>query len=216
MHVVVAGGHGQVARLLTRRLAGAGHQVRGLVRNPAHLDDVAADGGEGVVCDLETGSPAEVTEAVRGVDALVFAAGAGPGSGPGRKETLDFLGALRCIDACRHAGVDRFVMISAMGTDDPPDDSEVFSVYLRAKARADRALMDSALDWTIVRPGRLTDDDPTGRVSLARHVDRGPIPRADVAHVIDEVLQADATIGHVFEVVSGDQEVSAALKELAA
>ena len=212
MDVVVAGGHGQVARLLTRRLSAAGHRVRGLVRNPDHVDDIAADGGEGVLCDLETVEPSQVTEAVRGADALVFAAGAGPGSGPGRKETLDFLGALRCIDACRQSGVTRFVMISAMGTDDPPDDNEVFSVYLRAKARADRALMDSTLDWTIVRPGRLTDDEPTGLVELARHVDRGDIPRADVAHVLDVALHDDTTIGAVFEVVSGDTEVEAALK----
>ncbi|MDZ7678665.1 MAG: SDR family oxidoreductase [Acidimicrobiales bacterium] len=214
MDVVIAGGHGQIARLLTRRLAGDGHRVRGLIRNPGHTPDLEADGAEPVECDLETAGDDELDSAVAGADALVFAAGAGPGSGAERKETVDLGGAVRTIEACRRNGVARYVMVSAMGTDEPPQDDAVFSVYLRAKAHADEALRGSGLDHTIVRPGRLTDDPPTGRVQLARHVERAEISRADVAHVLAAVLDEPATIGHTFEVVGGDTPIDEALQGL--
>jgi uncharacterized protein YbjT (DUF2867 family) len=114
-------------------------------------------------------------------------------------------------DAAEQAGVGRYIMISAMGTDDPPDGDEVFAVYLRAKARADRDVMASDLAWTIVRPGSLTDDAGTGTVTLARHVDRGRIPRADVAAVVVAALDDDATAGHIVEVVGGDTPIATAL-----
>ncbi len=214
MHVAIAGAHGRIARLLTRRLVAEGHEVTGLVRNPDHLDDLAADGSRGVVCDLESAATAEVASAIAGADALVFAAGAGPGSGAARKETMDLGGAVRCLDAARSAGVRRYVMVSAMGTDDPPQDDDVFSVYLRAKAAADQAVMGSDRDWTIVRPGRLTDDDPRGTVELARHVGRSEVPRADVAAVVAAVLATPATIGHVMELVGGDTPIQDALASL--
>src|SRR5690606_3262256 len=168
-------------------------------RDPDHLDDLAADGTEGVVCDLEAAETAELADQLRGADALVFAAGAGPGSGAPRKETVDYGAAVRCLSAMQVADVPRYVVVTAIGTDDPPRDDEVFSVYLRAKARADRAVMDSDRDWTVVRPGRLTDDPATGSVRLARHVERGEIPRDDVAAVLAAVLDDPATSGHVFE-----------------
>lgn len=214
MRVVIAGAHGKIARLLARRLVAGGHEVVGLVRDPDHLDDLAADGTEGVVCDLEAVETAELADQLRGADALVFAAGAGPGSGAPRKETVDYGAAVRCLSAMQVADVPRYVMVSAMGTDDPPRDDEVFSVYLRAKARADRAVMDSDRDWTVVRPGRLTDDPATGSVRLARHVERGEIPRDDVAAVLVAVLDDPATSGHVFEVVGGDTPVDEALATL--
>ncbi len=214
MRVVIAGAHGQIARLLARRLVAAGHEVVGLARDPAQLDDLADDGTEGVVCDLEAVETAELADRIRGADALVFAAGAGPGSGAPRKETVDLGAAVRCLSAMQVADVPRYVMVSAMGTDDPPQDDEVFSVYLRAKARADRAVMDSDRDWTIVRPGRLTDDDATGSVTLARHVERGEIPRGDVAAMLAAVLEDPDTIGHVVEVVGGDTPIEQALATL--
>lgn len=216
MRVVIAGAHGQIARLLARRLVAAGHEVVGLVRNPDHVGDLEADGTEPVVCDLEEAETSELADHLRDADALVFAAGAGPKSGAPRKETVDFGAALRCLTATQQAGVDRYVMVSAMGTDDPPQDDEVFSIYLRAKARADRAVMDSDRDWTIVRPGRLTDDPATGMVTLARHVDRSEIPRDDVAAVLAAVLDRPATTGHVFEVVGGDTPIPDALDGLTA
>lgn len=218
MRIVIAGGHGAIALLLSSRLVelDADTQVVGLIRKPEQADDLREAGAIPEVLDLEMASLDELTDAVRGADAVVFAAGAGPGSGAGRKETVDFAAAVNLRDAAHQAGVARYVMVSAMGTDDPPSDGDVFSVYLRAKARADKALMESELAWTIVRPGSLTDDDPTGRVTLARHVDRGAIPRADVADVLAAVLHRPATAGHVFELVGGDTPIPAAIDALVA
>lgn len=216
MRVVIAGAHGQIARHLARLLVAEGHDVAGLVRNPDHLDDLSADGTDGIVLDLEEVETHELADVLSGADALVFAAGAGPNSGAPRKETVDYGAAVRCLSAMQVAGVPRYVMVSSMGTDDPPQDDAVFSVYLRAKARADRAVMDSDRDWTIVRPGRLTDDEPTGAVAIARHVERGGIPRADVAAVLAAVLTDDTSAGHVFEVVGGDTPIAEALAALTA
>jgi uncharacterized protein YbjT (DUF2867 family) len=214
--VVVAGGHGQIARHLSRLLAGRGDRVRGLIRNPDHTADLREDGAEPIVCDLEEAASEELAETIAGAEAVVFAAGAGPGSGAPRKETVDYGAAVKLLGAARLAGVRRYVMVSAMGTDDPPRDDSGFSVYLRAKARADEALTASELDWTIVRPGSLTDDPPTGRVALARHVARGSVPRADVAAVLLAVLDEDRTCGHILEVVGGDTPIAEGLRAVTA
>ncbi|HUG85935.1 MAG TPA: NAD(P)-binding oxidoreductase [Euzebya sp.] len=217
MDIAIAGAHGRVARHLTRLLHARGDRVRGLIRDPDQAEDIRIDGGEPVVCDLEEAMVEEVTEVVRGCDAVVFAAGAGPGSGAARKATMDRDGAVLLVAAAQAAGVGRYVMLSAMGTDDPPadpDEDDVFAVYLAAKAAADRAVMASDLSWTVVRPGRLTDDPPSGLVTLARHVDRGKVPRADVAAVLDAVLQDDRTVGHVVEVVEGGTPIQDAVDTL--
>ena len=211
MDVAIAGGHGQIALHLSRMLSERGDTVRGLIRSPDQQGDLAEVGARPVVLDLERASVVEVADAIDGADAVVFAAGAGPGSGAARKETVDHEAAVKLRDAAVQAGVGRYIMISAMGTDDPPDGDEVFDVYLRAKARADRDLMASDLAWTVVRPGRLTDDAGTGTVTLARHVDRGRIPRADVAAVVVAALDDDATAGHIVEVVGGDTPIAEAL-----
>lgn len=215
MRVVVAGGHGQIA-LLLGELATPEHEVVGLIRDPDQTGDLEAVGMTPLVVDIEAADTARLAETMGNCDAVVFAAGAGPGSGAARKETVDFGGAVKCVDAAREAGARRFLMVSAMGTDDPPADDSVFSIYLRAKSRADAYLMASDLDWTVVRPGRLTDEPPTGRVHLARHVPRGDVPRADVAAVLTACLDADATRGKVFEVVGGDTPIPAALAALGA
>lgn len=214
MDVAVAGAHGQVARLLHPLLVGRGDRVRGLIRNPQHAGALEGLGVDPVVCDLEHASVDDVAGAVRGAEAFVFAAGAGPGSGAGRKATMDRDGAVLALRACEAAGVGRYVMVGAMGTDEPPEGDEVFAVYLRAKAEADRALMASSLAWTVVRPGRLTDDPPTGLVRIARHVERGDVPRADVAAVLAGVLARPATAGRVVEVVGGTDPIDAALDAL--
>jgi uncharacterized protein YbjT (DUF2867 family) len=214
MDVVIAGGHGQVARHLTGLLVQRGDRVRGLIRDPAQADDLRLDGAEPVVLDLEA-TPAEaLAEAIGGADAVVFAAGAGPGSGAPRKETVDYGAAIVLLHAAQLAAVERYVMISAIGAADPPDGDDVFSVYLRAKARADGELMASDRAWTIVRPGRLTDGPPTGRVHLARRVDRGEIPRADVAAVLAALLHERRTAGLVLELVGGETPVDAAVQAL--
>jgi len=214
MRVVIAGGHGQIALLLERLLADRGDSPVGIVRNPAHVADVERAGAEAVVLDLEHADVDGVAETLRGADAVVFAAGGGPNSGAARKETVDRGAAVLLADAAERAGVRRYVMISAMGTDRAdPDSDEVFQVYLRAKKAADEDLMSRYLHWTVVRPGRLTDDPPTGRVQVGS-LPGGAVPRADVAAVLAEVLRTDGTVGTAFDLLSGDQDVPAALAGL--
>ncbi|HEX6445263.1 MAG TPA: NAD(P)-binding oxidoreductase [Streptosporangiales bacterium] len=213
MRVVIAGGHGQIALLLERRLAERGDEAVGIVRNAAHTADLAAAGATAVVADLETSRVDEVAETVAGADAVVFAAGAGPGSGAPRKLTVDRDAAILLADAAVATGVRRYVMVSAMHVDEAdPDSDDVFQVYLRAKAAADADLRGRDLDWTIVRPGRLTDGPGTGLVRLGEQVPFGEIPRADVAAVLAGVLDEPATIGRQFDVVSGDTPVETALR----
>lgn len=215
MDISIAGAHGQIARHLNRLLAARGDTVRGLIRNPDHATDLLEDGAEPLLLDLEVAGSDELTRAIAGSDAVVFAAGAGPGSGAARKETVDYAAAVKLVEAAEAAGVARYVMVSAMGTENPPArDDDVFSVYVRAKARADEALMASGLAWTVVRPGRLTNDPPTGRVGLDRRVARADIPRADVAEVIRAVLDHEATAGTVFQVVGGDVPIDDAVAAL--
>jgi uncharacterized protein YbjT (DUF2867 family) len=211
--VAVAGGHGKVARLLLELLAKGGHSGIGLIRNPDHAGDLRELGAEPVLCDLEGDD--DLAAVVSGADAVVFAAGAGPGSGAERKRTVDLGGAVRLIDAAKAEGIDRYLIVSSMGTVDPPaEGGGAFGEYLRAKAEADRALAASGLDYTIVRPGRLTDDPPTGRVRVARRLERGSISRADVAAVLFAVLGADNTIGRDFDLLEGETPVKEALAAL--
>jgi uncharacterized protein YbjT (DUF2867 family) len=213
MDVVVAGGHGKVALRLERLLSGRGETVRGLVRNRDHFDDVSAAGAEAVLADLE--SDIELGPVIAGADAVVFAAGAGPGSGEARKRTMDLGGAVKLVDAAKAAGIARYVMVSSMGTDHPERASGAFGAYLEAKAQADQALRRSGLDYTIVRPGGLTDDPGTGRVDVAERLGRhGQIPRDDVAATIVAVLDAPNTIGKTFEILSGTTPVEEAIGAL--
>jgi len=206
MRVVIAGGHGQIALQLVRLLAQRGDEAVALIRNPDHADDIRDAGGEPLVCDLEAAD-----EITLDADAVVFAAGAGSGSGAERKWTMDYGGAAKLM----RAGVRRYVIVSAMGAADPPaEGGDVFGEYLRAKAKADQELAASGLDYTIVRPGRLTDDPPTGRVRAAERLQRGEIPRADVAATLAALLDEPATIGRAFDLVSGDTPIGEAIKQV--
>jgi uncharacterized protein YbjT (DUF2867 family) len=199
--------------LLHPLLAARGDEVRALIRNPDHADEVRAAGAEPVFCDLE--AEEDVETALGSAEAIVFAAGAGPGSGPERKRTMDLGGALKLIDAAKATGASRYVMVSAMGAASPPaEGGDVFGEYLRAKADADRAVAESGLDHTIVRPGRLTDSEPTGRIQVGERLDGGEIARADVAAVLAATLHTDATVGRTFDLVSGDRPVAEALAAL--
>ncbi len=214
MDIVIAVAHGSIARHLNRKLALAGHAARGIVRDAAHVDDLHDDGVTPVVLDLEEASVAQVGSAIACADAVVFAAGAGPGSGAPRKETVDYGAAVLLRAAAEQVGVPRYVMVSAMGVDDPPQDDEVFSVYLRAKQRADADLMASDLAWTIVRPGGLTDEPGTGHVEVAPSVARGRIPREDVASLLRAVLEDPETAGVCVEAVSGPTPIAEAVATL--
>jgi uncharacterized protein YbjT (DUF2867 family) len=214
MEVVIAGGHGKIALHLERVLADSGHRVRALIRHRDQDSDVREAGAEPVLCDLERED--DLSHYVNGADAVVFAAGAGPGSGPERKRTVDLGGALKLIDACRRTGVRRYVMVSSIGADNPAAGPEQMRPYLEAKAEADARLVESGLDWTIVRPGSLTDAPGTGRVLVTTDMSvRGDVPREDVARVLAAVLGNPATIGKTFVVVSGDTPVDEAVASLA-
>jgi uncharacterized protein YbjT (DUF2867 family) len=212
MDVVVAGGHGQIGLRLLRLLAGRGDRARGLIRNPDQAGDLQSAGAEPVVCDLEMEE--DVAPFVTGAEAIVFAAGAGPGSGAERKRTMDLGGALKLIEAARTDGIARYVIVSAIGAGRPETVSEQMRPYIEAKAEADRALADSGLDFTIVRPGRLTDDPGTGSVRIAGTVDYGEVTRDDVAATIAAVLTAPNTIGKTFELVGGDSPIESAVGAL--
>lgn len=215
MRVVIAGGHGQIAMLLEERLSRRGDQPVGLVRNPDHVADLQQRGAEAVVLDLEEAGVDEVAAVLDGADAVVFAAGGGPGSGTARKETVDKGAAILLADAAERAGVRRYLMVSSMGTDraDPISD-DVFQVYLRAKAAADEDLRGRDLDWTIVQPGRLTDGPGNGKVSLDPDAEPREIPRADVAHALAAALDSPATIRKQFTLLSGPVPVEEAFVDL--
>ncbi len=215
MRVVIAGGHGQIALRLERLLAQRGDSVAGFIRNPAHAADLEAAGAEPLVVDLEDASVDDVAKHLAGADAVVFAAGAGPGSGAARKETVDRDAAILLADAAEAAQVRRYVMISAMGADvEAPDDAgdPVFVAYLRAKGAADDNIRRGAHS---TRPSfvrvMLTNDPGTGQVTIAEETGRGDIPREDVAAVLLAVLDAPGTVGRTFEVISGDTPIAEAV-----
>src|SRR5215831_3333047 len=217
MRVVIAGGHGKIALLLERLLAGCGDQAVGLIRNPAQAADVQEADAEAVVCDLEAAPADDVAALLSGAAAVVFAAGAGPGSGVPRKDSVDRGASVLMAGAAERAGVRRFVQISAMGAGRPPQPGadEVWAAYITAKAAAEADLRSRDLDWTILRPGRLTDAPATGRVRLAAPpVPRGTVPRADVAAVIAALLDQPGTRRHTLELVSGDSPVAAAVRSI--
>ena len=215
MRIAIAGGHGQIARLLGQRLSGEGHDVVGLIRTPEQADDLRAAGMEPTVISLEDASVDDVAEAINGCDAVVFAAGGGPESGRARKWSVDLMGAVLLADAAEKAGVRRYVMVSSIGSDAPENvDAGVFQVYLYAKGGADADLRTRDLDWTIVRPGMLTDDAPTGQVTINPDQQRQPITRGDVAHTLAQVLTSGHAIRETFVVVNGTTPVDEAVASL--
>lgn len=215
---VIVGGHGKIALLLEKLLSERGEEVVAVIRNPDHADDVAAAGAEAAVLDVESASVEELTSVFEDADAVVFAAGAGAGSGVARKRTVDYGGSVKSAAAASLAGVRRFVQVSAIGVDDDPDPTsdDVWSAYVLAKREADDALRGTQLDWTIIRPGRLTDEAPTDRVNIGFAVAHGAIPRADVAAVIAEVLTVPESIGHAFDLVAGDVAIADAVRTASA
>ncbi|MDT0164092.1 SDR family oxidoreductase [Actinotalea sp. AC32] len=213
MRIVIAGGHGQIALRLTRLLHERGDEVVGLVRNPAHIGDVEHAGGQAAVVDLEHADVGELVPVLDGADAVVFAAGAGPGSGPARKDTVDRGAAVLLADAAEAAGVSRYVLISSMGADDPTRaDDDVFRAYLEAKAAAEDDVRARDLDWTVLRPGGLTDEPGTGLVRLEPRVERGSVSRDDVARTVVALLDEAATVGLTLELVAGEDLVDAAVQ----
>jgi uncharacterized protein YbjT (DUF2867 family) len=219
VHVVIAGAHGKIGLRVAALLASRGDVVTGVVRNPDHRADLEQAGAAVAVVDLESARAAELTDHLTGADAVVFAAGAGPGSGVARKDTVDRAAAELLAEAARLAGVRRYLLVSSTGVDETlaPGADEVWAAYVRAKKAAEAALKATDLDWTILRPGRLTDDPGTGRVLLAPPpVDRADVTRDDTAAVLAALLDAPGTIGKVLELREGDDEVHEAIAAVSA
>ena len=216
--IAIVGAHGKVAQQLMRVLYDRGDDFVGLVRSEEHADDVYRLGGEGHVLDIEQADSAAIAMAFVGCDAVVFSAGAGPGSGVARKRTVDYAGSVKSAEAAASAGVRRFVQVSAWGVDAPvaADADPQWRAYVEAKRDADADLRASGLDWTILRPGGLTFDEGTGHVLLGERVPRGVIPREDVARLIAECIADPSTIGRTWEVVSGDVPIEQAVRALTA
>jgi uncharacterized protein YbjT (DUF2867 family) len=216
MRVVIAGGHGQIALRLTKLLSGDGHEVVGLVRNPDHEADIAAAGGQAAVLDLEQADASAVAKVLAGADVAVFSAGAGPGSGNARKDTVDRGAAVLFADAAEQAGVRRHLQVSSMGADraDSLTDNQTFTIYLKAKWAAEQDLRSRDLDWTILRPGSLTNDPGTGKVYLADKTGNGRVSRDDVALVLAGLCDTPASIGRTLELIAGDTPVNEALESL--
>lgn len=210
--IAIAGGHGNIALRLAERLSRRGEPVVSLIRNPEHADDVRAQGAEPVVCDLERADVSEIVAAIKGASAVVFAAGAGPGSGAERKLTMDRDGAIKLLRAAEEIGAPRYLMVSSAGTENPPDGDDVFSVYLRAKAEADAAVQASTRESTIVRPGRLTDAPGSGRVRIDLEPFRGDVPRDDVAAVLDGLLARPHWAHLILYVNGGETPVEQAVE----
>jgi nucleoside-diphosphate-sugar epimerase len=211
MDVAIAGAHGGIARRLARLLVARGDSVRGLIRNPDQSADLVSDGTQPILCDLEQADVSDIAHAVQGADAVVFAAGAGPGSGPDRKWTMDRDGAVKLVEAARSAGAERYVIVSSLGAQDPPAGDETFAVYLRAKAAADDAVMASDRAWTVVRPGGLTDDPGSGTIRIDSSPFRNTVARDDVAAVLAAVLAEPRSAGHILYVGAGDDPIESAL-----
>lgn len=216
MRIVIAGGHGQIALRLERLLTARGDEVAGIIRKAEQGDALREAGAEPVLLDLESASVEGVAAHLAGADAAVFAAGAGPGSGTARKETVDKDAAVLFADAAVRAGVRRFVVVSSMGADPAHAGDDVFDVYLRAKGAADaHVTRQDSLDWTILRPGALTDEPGTGLVRLEAHTGRGAVTRDDVAAVLAELVDTPATAGLTLELIGGSTPVTVAVKSVA-
>ncbi len=226
MRIVIAGGHGKIARHLTRELTRNGHEVLGLIRSDSQIADLTADGATPVVIDMENSSTAEVAAILTGADAAVFAAGAGAGGSEERRLAVDLGGSVLLADAAETVGVTRFIQISSTGTEKvrdgrvPDDVPADFLGYLQAKLAAEEDLIARPLAWTIVRPGGLTDDPATGLVQLnpagpGLVEERATVPRQDVAAVLAELITGGAAERRILHLVSGENPIPSALAAFA-
>ncbi len=212
--VAIVGGAGKVSRHLIPLLLEAGIEVVPLARRDEQLDELEHMGAAPRRLDIEKASADDFLAAFDGCDGIVFAAGGGADGNMERKRTVDLEGSVKSMEAARALGIDRFVQVSAMGVDQPLDSSvgEAWTAYVEAKRDADAALRATQLAWTILRPGGLTDDAPTGLVTLAPEVERGTIPRADVAAMIAACLSNEDAVRQQWELVSGSTPVGDAIR----
>ena len=210
--IAIIGGHGKIGLLTSAELAASGNTVLSVIRNPDHATEVEATGATAVVIDIETATSEELAAAIGPVDAVIFTAGAGGGSGAERKETVDHQGAVKSLDAATEVGASRFVIVSYLGADDPASggDDPSMIAYQQAKAAADDAVRASDIDWTIVRPGGLTDE-PAGGVTVGDSVTSGSTSRASVASALALLVTTHPAPRTVLNIVDGDSSISDAL-----
>jgi uncharacterized protein YbjT (DUF2867 family) len=213
--VAIVGAHGQIGQFIIKHLRAQGHEALGVVRKEQQIASLRKLGANSVLVDIESASADALASAIKGVDAVVFAAGAGPGSSAERKRTVDYAGSVLLAEAARKAGIKRYVQISAIGVDDPikPGTEPVWKAYIEAKRDADTSLRESGLDWTIIRPGPLTNKPATGLVTLSEDAGRGEVPREDVALVVVAALGSSSTVGKQWELCSGETPIRDAVGE---
>jgi len=213
--VAIVGAHGQIGQFIINHLRAQGHEALGIVRKEEQVSRLRKLGAESLLLDIESATVDQLASGLKGVDAVIFAAGAGPGSSAERKRTVDYDGSVLLADAAKKAGITRYVQISAIGVDDPikPDTDPVWKAYVEAKRDADISLRKSGLDWTIIRPGPLTDDKATGLVTLEEHAGRGEVSREDVALVAVATVVEDASIGKQWELRNGNTPIRDAVSQ---
>ncbi|HEY9291700.1 MAG TPA: SDR family oxidoreductase [Microlunatus sp.] len=214
MRIAIVGGHGKVALQLHPILVRFGHTPVALVRSESYRTELEGLGAEVRLLDIEQQGAADFATAFDGCDAVVFSAGGGPDGNKERKRTVDLEGALKSIEGAKTAGIRRFLQVSAINVDEPlpAGTEEVWRAYVEAKRDADAALRQSGLDWTIIRPGRLTDTAGTGLVALAPDLTRGEVSRTDVATVLAVALDNDDTIGRQWDLIGGDTPIADAVE----
>ncbi|MDC7723664.1 SDR family oxidoreductase [Priestia megaterium] len=211
MKVLVVGANGTTGKQVVEKVANSKqHEAYAMIRDEKQADALKKLGANVVLGDLEQ----DVSDALRGMDAVIFAAGSGGNTGDEKTIAVDQNGAKNIIDEAKNQGVKRFVMLSSMGTDAPEQGPEGLQLYLRAKAIADEYLKQSNLQYTIVRPGTLSNDQATGKIDINNDIEdkSQAIPRADVATVLVECLNEEATIGKTFEMLAGETEIEQAIK----
>ena len=218
--IVIIGGHGKVALLLAELLAARGDEVISLIRDPAQAADVSATGATPLGLSVEEATETELAAALKGADAVVWSSGAGGKGGPARTDAVDRRAAIRSMEAARAAEASRYIMISWIGSHggEPLAADHPLHAYAQAKLAADRHLQTTGLDWTIVGPGTLTLQEPTGRIDVGRLEAgaSGPTSRANVAAVVAAALTEPATIGRVIPFRDGDTPIEQALADVPA
>lgn len=215
MNVLVIGANGQVGRNIVEELTEKGHDAVAMIRKEEQRAEMEKRGAKKIVLgDLEK----DFSHAFDDVDAVIFAAGSGPKTGADKTLTIDLWGSVKAADYAKQKGVKRFVQLGSVGSDDPDAGGEEMKPYLVAKRTADDLLKQSSLDYTIVRPGPLSNEDKTGHIEASSEgftsfEDRS-IPRADVARTLAEVVDRKNTYGKVFEILQGEAEIAQELDRL--
>ncbi|MDG5786212.1 SDR family oxidoreductase [Evansella sp. AB-P1] len=214
MKVFVVGANGQIGKQLVQLLQDSDkHSVRAMARSEEQVNAFVEEGVESVLANLE-GPVDEIASAAQGCDAVVFTAGSGGKTGADKTLLVDLDGAAKSIEAAKEVGIDRFIMVSAIQAHNRQNWNEAIPHYYVAKHYADRVLMDSGLNYTIVRPGGLKNEPGTGKVSIAENLERDSISREDVAKVLFAILDKEGTFNRSFDLTKGELSIDEALNSL--